>query len=63
MARIYTNAGKKAIISDPDWAKENSTATISGTNPKRLDIIAKFMLSGNVNVLPITLEFSFYYGG
>jgi len=63
MGKIYKIAGKAAIISDPDWATENSTADISGSNPKRLDVIAKFLLSGNVNVLPITLEFSFYYGG
>jgi phage tail sheath gpL-like len=63
MARIYANAGLAAIISDVDFAIANSTATISSTNPKRLDIIATFKLSGNVNVLPITLQFGFYYGG
>ena len=63
MAGIYNNLGKAAIISDPDYAIENSTADISGSNPKRLDVIAKFLLSGNANVIAITLEWSFYYGG
>lgn len=63
MAGIFTRLAKGAIISDPDYAMENSTATINGTNPKRLDIIAKFKISGNVNVLPITLQWSFYFGG
>ena len=63
MAGIYENLGYEAIITDPDYAIENSTADISSVNPKRLDIVAKFLLSGNANVIAITLQFSFYYGG
>ena len=63
MWRIFDNAALDAIISDPDFAKENSTADISSVNPKRLDIVATFKLSGNANVIAITLNFGFYYGG
>ena len=63
MNRIYTQAGLDSIISDPKWAKENSRAEISSTNPKRLDISAVFKLAGNVNVISITLNHSFYLGG
>lgn len=63
MGRIFDASADDAIISDPDFAKANSDADISSVNPKRLDIVATFKLSGNVNVLPITLQFGFYYGG
>lgn len=60
---LFDSAGEQAIISDPDFAKENTTADISGTNPKRLDVNEVFKLSGNANVISIDIDFGFYYGG
>ena len=62
LAAMYDALADEAIISDPDFAKENTTAAISSTNPKRLDINMVFAISGNVNVLSIDLNFGFYFG-
>jgi phage tail sheath gpL-like len=63
LGQLYDSAGLAAIISDPDYAKENSQANIGTTNPKRLDILAVFKLSGNANVISIDQNFGFYFGG
>ena len=59
---LYDTAAADAIISDPDFAKENSTAGIDDTNPKRLNVKMVFKLSGNANVISIDLNFGFHYG-
>jgi len=61
--RIIDAAALDAIISDPEYAKENSSATIGSTNPKRLDVKLVFKLAGNANVISIDLVYGFYYGG
>jgi len=60
--KMFDALADDAIISDPDFAKESSTAAISSVNPKRLDIKLVFLLSGNANVISIDLAFGFYYG-
>lgn len=60
---ILDGLGDAAIISDPETAKKNTTAVISSTNPKRLDIVVPVQLSGNTNVKSIELKFGFYFGG
>lgn len=59
---LFDSAAEEAIISDPDFAKENTSAEISSTNPKRLDINEVFKLSGNANVISVDLDFGFYFG-
>lgn len=62
-AAILDGLGDAAIISDPDTAKKNTTATISSSNPKRLDLTVPLQLSGNTNVKSIDLKFGFFFGG
>lgn len=59
---LIDNLGLQAIISDTDFAKENTTAAISGSNPKRLDIITTMKLSGNTNIISIDFNFGFFFG-
>jgi phage tail sheath gpL-like len=58
---VFDNAADDAIISDPDYAKENSSAGINSTNAKRLDAKVVFKLSGNGNVVSIDMSWGFYY--
>jgi phage tail sheath gpL-like len=51
-----------AVIADPDFAKENSSASIGLTNPKRLDVKMVAKLSGNTNVISIDFVSGFNYG-
>lgn len=59
---LFDGAGLEAIISDPDYAKENTEVAISSTNPKRLDVIAVYKLSGNNGVISVDNNFSYYVG-
>jgi phage tail sheath gpL-like len=61
--QLYDAMERDAIIADADFAKENTVVEISGSNPKRLDVLAVYQLAGNGNVFSITQNFSFYYGG
>lgn len=51
-----------AIISDPEFARENTVAEIDSGNPKRLNLSITVKLSGNANVISIDLNFGFYFG-
>jgi phage tail sheath gpL-like len=67
MAKAAVNAmidalGLAAIISDPETAKENTTAVINSQNPKRLDVTCTVQLSGNTNVKDVTLYWGFFFG-
>ena len=59
---IMDSFGLKAVISDPDFAKENTFAEIDDSNPKRLNISTTYKLSGNSNIISVTQNFGFYYG-
>lgn len=66
IAALYTltdQLANAAIISDPAYSKANMTASINATNAKRIDIVYPVKLSGNANVIDVSLYFSFYYGG
>jgi len=52
----------EAIISDPETAKENTTADIDGGNPKRLNVVIVIQLSGNTNIIAVELNFGFFFG-
>lgn len=62
VARMVDGAGLQALISDPETAKETITAVINDTNPKRLDVSVTVQLSGNSNVIDVTLNFGFFFG-
>ena len=55
--------GNNAIISDPDTAKARTTASIDAQNPKRLNVDTTVQLSGNTNIISVTLNFGFFFGG
>jgi phage tail sheath gpL-like len=61
--RIIDVLALDAIIADPDFAKENSSADIGLTNPKRLDVKLVAKLAGNANVISIDFASGFNYGG
>jgi phage tail sheath gpL-like len=62
MCAIIDGLALAAIISDPKTAKKNTVASISATNPKRLDIQSTIQLSGNTNVISMDLYFGFFFG-
>lgn len=62
IGRILDNLGLEAIISDPKTAKQNTTAVISSSNPKRLDVQTTVQLSGNTNIISVDLFFGFFFG-
>ncbi len=51
-----------AIIVDAKTAKSRTTAVINSQNPKRLDVVTTIQLAGNTNIIPVTLQFGFYFG-
>ncbi len=59
---LADSLGLDAIISDPDFTKENTTVEINGSNPKRLDIVYPVKLSGNVEIVDVTVKFGFFFG-
>lgn len=62
IGRILDSLGLQAIISDPKAAKAATTAIISSTNPKRLDVSTTVQLSGNTNIISVQLNFGFFFG-
>ena len=62
VASMVDAAGSQALISDPDTAKGTITAVIDSNNPKRLNVAVTVQLSGNSNVIDVTLNFGFFFG-
>lgn len=60
--RIIDGLALAAVISDPATAKASTTANISSTNPKRLDVSTTVQLSGNSNIISVDLNFGFFFG-
>ncbi len=58
---LADNLGLAAIISDPEFTKENMTVVINGSNPKRLDIVLPTKLSGNTEIIDVTNKFGFFF--
>jgi phage tail sheath gpL-like len=54
--------GQSLIIVDSEFTKQNITASISPTNPKRLDSTFPVKLSGNVEVNSNDTKFGFFFG-
>lgn len=59
---ILDSLGLEAIISDPKAAKANTFANINSMNPKRLDVSTTVQLSGNSNIISVTLNWGFLFG-
>lgn len=59
---VTDSLGLNAIISDPATAKKNTRAQINDQNPKRLDVVVPYQLSGNANIISVDLDFGFYFG-
>lgn len=59
---IIDGLALQAILSNPEAAKEATTATINSSNPKRLDIRTVVQLSGNTNIISTDLLFGFFFG-
>lgn len=51
-----------AIISNPDASIAATTAQISATSPKRLELVVPIQLSGNTNIISLDLKWGFHYG-
>lgn len=62
VAAMLDSLALNAIISDPETAKANIIAEINATNPKRLDLCITVQLSGNTNIISISLRFGFFFG-
>jgi phage tail sheath gpL-like len=62
VAALVDSAALQAILSDPETAKSTITAVIDGTNPKRLNVAVTVQLSGNSNIIDVTLNFGFFFG-
>jgi phage tail sheath gpL-like len=62
VAGLIDNLALNAIISDPEAAKASIVASISSSNPKRLDITYTVKLAGNTNIISVTLNFGFFFG-
>lgn len=59
---LVDDLGLYAIISEPEFSKQNATATINSQNPRRIDIVLPVKLSGNAAIRDVTLQHSFYFG-
>lgn len=59
---IIDGLALQAILSNPEAAKEATSATINSSNPKRLDIRTVVQLSGNTNIISTDLLFGFFFG-
>jgi phage tail sheath gpL-like len=62
LSALFDSLGLEAILSDPQYAKDNTTATINTTNPKRLDVVTTFKIAGNTNIISVGLNWGFYFG-
>lgn len=62
VAAMIDSLALNAIISDPAAAKASITAVINSSNAKRLDVTFTVKLSGNSNIISVTLAFGFYTG-
>jgi phage tail sheath gpL-like len=59
---LHETAGLAAIISDVAFAKKNTFASIDSQNPKRLNVNVTIKLSGNTNIVDVSLNFGFFFG-
>jgi len=63
LAVMTDNLANAAIISDPEFTKKNTFASIDGSNPNRVNTAYPPKLSGNWDIHSADLTFGFYLGG
>ena len=64
-AEIYKLADASsfaAIITRPDFTKENTASSIDVANPNRLNIVTLIVLSGATRIISLTTRFGFNFG-
>lgn len=59
---MIDGAALDALISDPKFAKDNTTAVIDSENPRRCNVQTTVKLSGNTGILDVGLNYGFYFG-
>ena len=59
---MLDSLGLEAIISDPATAKGTIQASISVSNPRRLDVSYTYQISGNTGIISITSNWGFFFG-
>jgi phage tail sheath gpL-like len=59
---LWDSLALDAIISDANFAKDNTFANINESNPKRLDTSTTLKLAGNSNIISMDLNFGFFFG-
>lgn len=62
LAKLIDSWALKALISDPDTAKESIAAGIDGGNPDRLNLSCTVQVSGNVGIISMDLNWGFFFG-
>lgn len=62
IADMIDSLGLQAIISDPETAKATIFASISESNPKRIDVGYTNTISGNANIISIASNWGFFFG-
>lgn len=62
IAQMVDNLALNAILSDPTTAKATIVASISNSNPNRLDTTFTAQLSGNANIIDNVVKFGFFFG-
>lgn len=62
LSNLADSLALAAIIVEPDFTKENLTAEIDGTNPKRINTTFPVKLSGNVEINSVDIFFGFFLG-
>lgn len=59
---VIQSLADNAILANPALAKAQTTAEISASNPKRLDISVTVQVAGNTNIKSMTLNWGFFFG-
>lgn len=60
--RLIESWGLRALLSDPQAARDSVVVAINGGNPRRLDLALTVQLSGNAGIVSVDLNFGFFFG-
>ncbi len=61
-AGMIDQAALDAIISDPEFAKKNTTASIDTDNPRRINVQGTVKISGNTGIVDVGINWGFHLG-
>lgn len=62
LGNLADSLASYALISDPEFTRENLVVAIDNTNPKRLNMDFPVKLSGNVEIKDVNVYFGFEFG-